>query len=79
MTQDVQFDILAKVRAAGVAGDATLYLSHRDARRLVDGFQEINSAISAPEHVDVYGGTQDDGGILQYRLDDSLPPWSWHS
>lgn len=73
MAHDVQFDVLAKVRAAGITGDATLYLSRRDAKRLVDGFQEINSAIYAPEHLVAYEGSQDDSGILTYELDEDLP------
>lgn len=73
MPRDIQFDVLGKIRAAGVNGSATLCLSRSDAARLVDGLPAIDSAMTEPEHIDTYEGTADDSGILAYRLDERLP------
>lgn len=73
MTYDVQYAVLSKVRAAGVAGDVTLCVSSADALRVLDGTGIINSDFSRPEAIDTYEGTRDGEGILSWKLDRQLP------
>lgn len=73
MPHDVQFAVLEKIRAAGVRGDVTLFVSPADALRVMDGTGIIDSSFSRPEAIDTYEGTQDDDGVLSWKLDRQLP------
>lgn len=72
MPRDIQFDLLEAVRSAGVRGSATLYLSRPDAMRLVDGLSNVDSMMTAPEHIETYAGPEDNHGTLVFRLDEEL-------
>lgn len=73
MTRDIQFTILEKIRAAGIPGDAVLYVSQFDARAIINGLQVIDAAINEPETIERYEGTEDNHGVLTYKLDPTLP------
>lgn len=69
---DVQFAVLEEIRATGISDDFTLYVSEFDALRVLEGTNITNSAFTSPEAIDSYEGTQDDAGVLFWRLDRSL-------
>ena len=73
MPRDLQFDVAERVRAAGVAGDATLRMSAADAHRLVAGFQEIATDWNDIHNLDRYPGTDDGRGVIRYELDEAMP------
>jgi hypothetical protein len=73
MAQDIQFAVAERVRASGVEGDATLRMSPADARRLMAGFQEVNTDWNDVHNLDRYPGTGDGQGLIRYALDEALP------
>lgn len=73
MAYDVQYAVLAKIRAAGVHGDVTLAVSPMDAVRVLGDTGIINSTFSEPEAINTYDGTQDGQGMLSWKLDRQLP------
>ncbi len=73
MSHDAQNAVLEKIRAVGVHSDVTLAVSPADALRVLDGSGIINSDFSRPEAIDTYEGTQDDDGVLSWKLDRQLP------
>lgn len=71
--QDVTFDVLNKIRDAGVRRDATIYLSRPDADRVVAGLTVVDSDIQGAETLHFFSGVEDEYGSLKFLLDDSLP------
>lgn len=70
---DVSFDVLDKLRRAGINEDAMIILSRLDAGRLVGGIGRVNRDLQGPETIGAYEGAQDHHGTLLFALDESLP------